>query len=158
LGRQTDPNHPSGLKEDGSCWSSISSEYMGAPTSWTPLGEGKMAELHQGLASIAADRNAPTKLRGVANCLAVRSGWILPPDAQPGDFSVEPVCPLRIRVTSRAPEHVVLRVLAQGEAFGVQIDPGSTRTVSISSPGLVSVLLGTSAIWNGSPPEGPCSS
>jgi len=156
LGRQTDPNHPSGLKEDGSCWTGVSSEYMGAPTSWTPLGEGKLAELHQGLASIVADRNAPIMLRRVANCLAIRSGWILPPDARPGDFSVEPACPLRIRLTSLAPEHAVLRVLAQGEGFGVQIDPGTTRMVSISSPGQVRVLLGDSVIWSGSPPAGPC--
>lgn len=52
LGRQADANHPSGLKEDGTCWRSWSAEYMGIPWPWAELGDDKKGAMREGLASI----------------------------------------------------------------------------------------------------------
>jgi hypothetical protein len=156
LVRQHDPNLSGTLGQDGTCDVIPNSEYWSAPSPWTDLTADRRARMPLLLNDIAHDRSARARLRQTAGCVARQLGIVLRPDARPAELAVVPRCPLRLQITNRAPEGVVLRVHAQGEGFGVNIDAGRTQTVSLSSPGEVRVFLGDSLIWIGNPPESPC--
>lgn len=81
---------------------------------------------------------------------------MLPPDAQSGDFVVQPTCSNQLRVISKAPDEVRLRLEGAGEAVTVQVAPNSTTTFRVPWPGTTVLLLDTVVLWKGTPDAREC--